>query len=121
MSDPNNTVFGVSDHGQTIFGFEHGDHGQDVFNFGGVKIDVPGPVWFQSTVGIIFSIVAIASFIWVVVDGDRRGKSGCLVFVFILAAGWPLSLVWWLWLRPPLPDPQFSKDDSQSPTPPKTP
>jgi hypothetical protein len=38
--------------------------------------------------------------IWVARDAGRRGKSGFFACLFAIMAGWPLSLLWWLWLRP---------------------
>lgn len=39
---------------------------------------------------------------WIHRDAERRGKSGVGAFFFAVLAGWPLSLLWWRWLRPPL-------------------
>ena len=90
------------------------DDGHPAIDINGLKIDVPGPWWFRLTVTIIVLILALYSFIWITEDAQKRGKSGCLAFLFIFAASWPLSILWWLWLRPPLLKPEL-------PPPPKTP
>ena len=33
-------------------------------------------------------------------DAESRGKSGIVAILFILICGWPLSFIWWYWLRP---------------------
>jgi len=45
-------------------------------------------------------LVFIGSMIWVARDAGKRGKSGFWACLFALMAGWPLSLLWWMWLRP---------------------
>jgi len=42
----------------------------------------------------------IASVIWCTLDAQRRGKSGCLVFILV-AFFWPIGLIIWLVARPP--------------------
>ena len=79
-------------------------NGEDnpTFTINGVEIYLPGPWQFRLAVSIVLVIVSIYSFIWISEDAQRRGKSGCLAFFFALAACWPFSLLWWLWLRPPI-------------------
>jgi len=74
------------------------DSGSSIkFPFG---LEASAPPFF-----ILLALVGfIASVIWVARDAAKRGKSGLLAGLFAVVAMWPLSLVWWLWLRPPSPD-----------------
>ncbi|MEP6670921.1 MAG: hypothetical protein ABJF10_17310 [Chthoniobacter sp.] len=92
----------MSDPHQTSLALNLKEDGQPLIDLNGLKIDVPGPMWFRVTVAIVVLILALYSFIWITEDAQKRGKSGCLAFLFIFAAGWPLSLLWWIWLRPKL-------------------
>ena len=76
--------------------------GHPLIDFNGVTLDVPGPQWLRVTVGLVVIILSLYSFIWITEDAQRRGKSGCIALIFVFAATWPFSLLWWLWLRPPL-------------------
>jgi hypothetical protein len=69
---------------------------------------VIGPGWL----GIPIFILFIASVCWIMIDAEKRGKSGCVALLFLFAATWPVSILWWLWLRPPL---------EQTPEPPPQP
>jgi len=42
----------------------------------------------------------LLSGLWAARDAVSRGKSGLLVSLLVLFAGWPLSLVAWLVMRP---------------------
>lgn len=42
----------------------------------------------------------IASIIWAARDARKRGKNGFMVGLFAAVALWPISLLFWLWLRP---------------------
>ena len=108
MNDPNHT--GIAVHLK--------DDGQPLIDLNGMKIDVPGPWWFRLTVAIVVVILALYSFIWITEDAQKRVKSGCLAFLFIFAAGWPFSLLWWLWLRPPI-EKQRVQSPPPSPLPPQ--
>ncbi|NJK92758.1 MAG: hypothetical protein HC904_13605 [Blastochloris sp.] len=57
---------------------------------------------------------AMASLVWVWDDAKQRNKNAFLAFLFVCLAGWPLSLIWWLWLRPARMDIQKSKKPVQS-------
>lgn len=51
--------------------------------------------------GLIIGVgMAIATLVWLYRDARCRGKSGFLAIAFILLTGWPLSFIWWFWLRP---------------------
>jgi hypothetical protein len=41
------------------------------------------------------------SLVWVWIDAGQRQKNALVVLAFILLTGWPLSFIWWFWLRPP--------------------
>jgi hypothetical protein len=72
----------------------------------------PGfPAWLSSLhlddraveiVASLFALFFIFSVIWVFFDARSRQKSGCIAMLFIMLVGWPLSFLWWLWLRPPM-------------------
>jgi hypothetical protein len=50
---------------------------------------------------ILLALVGyIASVIWVSRDARKRGKSGFFAGFFAAIALWPVSLIFWLWLRP---------------------
>jgi len=51
---------------------------------------------------VLCFLVFLASLIWVARDAGRRGKNGFWACVFAIMAGWPLSLLWWMRLRPSL-------------------
>ena len=42
----------------------------------------------------------IWSIFWAYGDGERRGKSGCLVALLVMLLSWPLGLIVWLIFRP---------------------
>jgi len=67
----------------------------------GVEIILAGPPWLQNTEALILIGLFIWSLSWIYDDARRRGRSGFLALVFAFAACYPLSLIWWLWLRPP--------------------
>ena len=55
-------------------------------------------------VGIAFAVVLFWLFLWSIVwsyeDAESRGKSGCLVALFVAIVSWPLGLIAWLVFRP---------------------
>jgi hypothetical protein len=55
-----------------------------------------------SLITFFLFFAAIFSVIWVFFDARARQKSGCIAIILILLVGWPLSFIWWFWLRPPL-------------------
>ncbi len=67
----------------------------------GFKIILAGPWWLQNIETLVIVTLFVWSLVWICRDANRRGKSGFWAFVFALAACYPLSLIWWLWLRPP--------------------
>ena len=64
-------------------------------------LEIKGPVWFVLPAFLVSFGFFIWSLMWIFGDAERRGKSGWLSVLFLLAAFWPWSLLWWLWLRPP--------------------
>jgi hypothetical protein len=76
------------------------DNGHTALEINGLKIDVPCPWQFRLAVVIAVLIPFVYSVIWITKDAEHRGKSGFLAFLFVFAAGWPFSLLWWVWLRP---------------------
>ncbi len=68
---------------------------------------VSGPWWVVVLIGVLF----IISVCWIMNDAEKRGKSGCVALLFLFAATWPISILWWLWLRPPA-------DQTPKPAPP---
>jgi len=61
----------------------------------GLQID-HAPDW----VIIIISITWLITSIWIVRDSLSRGKNPFAIFLFHTIAGWPLSIIWWCYLRP---------------------
>ena len=60
-----------------------------------------GPAFLIVPVFFAFIFLAVSSVIWIFRDASQRRKNGFVAILFILC-GWPLSLIWWLWLRPSL-------------------
>lgn len=50
----------------------------------------------------IRALLFLATWIWTSWDATRRGKSAIVAVLFVMLAWWPVSLLWWLWLRPPV-------------------
>jgi hypothetical protein len=61
----------------------------------GLQID-QAPLW----VIVVLSFAWILSSIWIVRDSLARGKNPLATLVFLTTAGWPLSILWWIYLRP---------------------
>src|SRR5689334_6576758 len=83
----------------------------------GLKVDLVGPPWFQNTCTLLTLIFVIWSLFWIRHDARKRGKSPFGALLFALFACYPISLLWWLWLRPPLlptpnPDPAYDWENS---------
>ncbi|HEX2860033.1 MAG TPA: hypothetical protein VHN79_00250 [Lacunisphaera sp.] len=51
-------------------------------------------------VGMI--VVYFGSLTWIYGDAERRGKPALLVTILAAAIAWPVSLLVWIALRPPL-------------------
>lgn len=62
-------------------------------------MDNLGPLNLLIVISIAFLVILGIS-IWVYRDAERRGKSGCLVVIIVLALGGPLGLFAWLVFRP---------------------
>lgn len=86
-------------------------------DIGGFHLKPEGPQALQIAEVIVVLVAFLWSVIWILRDSEQRGKSGILAMIFLLAAGWPLSILWWLWLRPPIVKFKFSPRQ----TPPKLP
>jgi hypothetical protein len=71
-------------------------------NIFGWKIPLNGPPWFQNTIVIILLGLTIWSLVWISKDAKKRGKSSFGAVFFAISAAYPISLLWWLWLRPAL-------------------
>ena len=75
---------------------------------GEVTLEMPHPPLTMTgppIISLIFLFFLMWSLRWATRDGARRGKSKVAVGFFILYSGWPISLLFWRWLRPPLPMP----------------
>lgn len=83
------------------------------------KVETP-PIEGAPIVVIPLLVMLPVSILWCLWDAERRGKSTWLTFFFILMGGWPLSVLWWLWLRPKLPV-VVVPDVAQGPTGPPMP
>ena len=66
------------------------------------SFDVPSVPCHLTGPPILLLALVAGSAWWAARDATRRGKSAPLAFVFVLFAGWPLSLLFWRWLRPAL-------------------
>jgi hypothetical protein len=60
--------------------------------------DFKGPPAFL----LFLFVLAIYSAIWVAKDAGKRGKSEFVAVLFILLLYWPVSILFWRWLRPPI-------------------
>ena len=69
----------------------------------GLRIPIPDE--HRTAVLVVLSCFVLYSLVMVAFDARRRGKNWFLAILFVLTAGWPLSLVWWQWLRPKFPSP----------------
>ncbi len=47
-------------------------------------------------------IMVVVSAVWAARDASRRGKSSFVAVIFVLFAWWPVSILFWRWLRPPI-------------------
>jgi len=70
------------------------------FHLAGWKMEGPAIIVIPPLVAII--ALALWSIAWIYKDALRRGKNGSIAVCFILLCGWPVSFLWWLWLRPPV-------------------
>jgi len=70
-------------------------------------LHLEGPVILVIPALVIILFGAIASFAWLYKDARQRHKSGLIAILFIFLTGWPLSFIWWFWLRPPLKSDSF--------------
>jgi hypothetical protein len=70
-----------------------------------LSIEFHGLVFAGPVILLVPMIVAtiyfsISSFVWLYRDAEQRGKKGWTALVLILLTGWPISFLWWFWLRP---------------------
>lgn len=63
-----------------------------------IKYD--GPAIVTIPLLLIFLVAFFASYIWLYHDARKRGKNGVIAILFIMLTGWPVSFIWWFWLRP---------------------
>ena len=64
------------------------------------EISFEGPVIVVIPLEIILFCGFIWSLVWVYRDASKRNKNPSIAIVFLLVAGWPISLLFWHWLRP---------------------
>jgi len=67
---------------------------QSSINLFGAKFD--GPPFFIFLIVMVF----IYSIYWIRKDAQLRGKNPTVAMFFGILACWPISLLWWKWLRP---------------------
>lgn len=65
---------------------------------GSLRFDGPAIVVLPAL--ILFLAALVASMIWLYRDAVSRRKSGVLAMLFVLVTGYPVSFLWWFWLRP---------------------
>ena len=70
----------------------HGSNGQSF----------EGPLILYVLYLIVSAGIFFGSFVWLYKDASNRNKNGVLAILFILFTGWPISFIYWLWLRPPI-------------------
>lgn len=68
------------------------------FDLRGFKLEGPAILVLPLLLAIV--VACIGSLVWLCRDARRRNKNAFVALLFVLLAGWPLSFVWWLWLRP---------------------
>jgi hypothetical protein len=66
--------------------------------FHGFRFSEPAILVVPVLLAIIY--FSITSLIWVYQDAELREKTGWNAVLFVLLTGWPLSFLWWFWLRP---------------------
>ena len=66
------------------------------------EFEIHGPAIL--TIPFFIAIIGffIFSIIWIYKDSQKRNKNGFIAALFILLTGWPLSFLWWFWIRPSL-------------------
>jgi hypothetical protein len=69
-------------------------------NLNGLEVTVDGPPWLQGVLGLVTLGLYIWSLFWIARDAHKRGKDSSTAVFFAILAVWPLSMLWWLWLRP---------------------
>lgn len=70
-----------------------------------LSIEFDGFRFSESAIVVVPLIVAaiyfsITSFVWLYRDAEERGKKGWTAILLVLLTGWPISFLWWFWLRP---------------------
>jgi hypothetical protein len=70
------------------------------FKSPGLNLEGPAVLVLPGIIAIL--LLSIWSFIWLFYDARKRSNNGLVAIVFVIITGWPLSLLWWFWLRPPL-------------------
>ena len=60
----------------------------------------------------LFIVLPLWSVVWAARDAEARGRLGWLVGLLVLLLVWPLGLILGLILRPPIPDPMNSGNQS---------
>ena len=66
--------------------------------FHGYRFEEPAILALPLIVGVIY--FSIASLVWLYRDAEERGKEGWTALTLVLLTGWPISFLWWFWLRP---------------------
>ena len=66
--------------------------------FHGFRFSEPAILAAPLIVAIIY--FSIASFVWLYRDAEELAKKGWVAVILVLLTGWPLSFLWWFWLRP---------------------
>ena len=66
--------------------------------FHGFRFSEPAILVLPLIVAAIY--LSVASFVWLYADAEERGKKGRTAILLVLLTGWPISFLWWFWLRP---------------------
>jgi len=78
------------------------------FHFLGITFSTDNSLTGNTIFGTLF-VLYLISVIWGVRDAIRRHKNGFLAWFFLTAAAWPISLLFWLWVRPPTEEERQAK------------
>ena len=68
---------------------------------------IEGSFLFVASTLLSCIVIFLATLVWAWQDAQRRGKNGFVVVLFLLLTGWPLSFIWWFFLRPPFRAPLY--------------
>lgn len=92
--------------------------GLDWFFTGKAGLQLPVPKQIEGSPAFILLCIILLfwSIRWTARDAKARGKAGFTAALFVLIAAWPISWLFWLWVRPPLLEARPATPSSTEPT-----